>query len=275
MIMSGSIAVLGCGWLGLDLARSFVADGHIVHGSCQSQASVQKLSSFGVKGHNIQLKEKSISGNISSFLQGSSRLFLTLPPGLRSDPKRNFVAVIKQLLPYIQNSSVQEVVFTSSTGVFGPQQGVVTADTFAIPQTESGRQLLEVEGLLLTQSSFTSKIIRLGGLLGDDRHPVSHLIKKRMVAEPQAPVNLIHKQDAIGLVRFLSEHGRWQSIYHAVCPWHPTKKDFYEKAAQELNLPQPIFDQKKGTTTKKVMSPQVAAMGYVFKQPRLGLTLTP
>ena len=94
MIMSGSIAVLGCGWLGLDLARSFVADGHIVRGSCQSQASVQKLSSFGVKGHNIQLEEKSISGNISSFLQGSSRLFLTLPPGLRSDPKRNFVAVM-------------------------------------------------------------------------------------------------------------------------------------------------------------------------------------
>ena len=73
----------------------------------------------------------------------------------------------------------------------------------------------------------------------------------------------------------MSEHGRWQSIYHAVCPWHPTKKDFYEKAAQELNLPQPIFDHKKGTTTKKVMSPKVAAMGYVFKQPRLGLTLTP
>ena len=273
--MRDRIGVLGCGWLGLGLAQSYVADGFVVHGSRQSKKDADSLQEQGIHGFAVQINENYVSGNLSEFLHGVSRLFLTFPPGIRKNPKRNFVAVIQQLLPHIHKSKVKEIVFTSSTGVYGPQQGLVTPNTVPQPQTESGRQLLEVESILRSQDSFSTQIVRLGGLLGGDRHPVKQLAKLSVVDNPQAPVNLIHKADAIGLLSYLADQAPWQSIYNGVAPWHPTKQDFYEQAAKEMQLPLPKFTEEPGNANKVVTDPQVQSLGYAFLEPKLGLVQTP
>ena len=274
--MKERIGVLGCGWLGLGLAQSYVTDDFVVHGSRQSRKDADSLQEHGIYGFIVQISEKHDSGNLSEFLRGVSRLFLTFPPGLRKNPKQDFVAVIHNLLPHIHRSEVKEVVFTSSTGVYGPQQGLVTPSTVPQPQTESGRQLLEVEGILLSQDGFSTQIVRLGGLLGGDRHPVKQLAKLTVVDNPQAPINLIHKADAIGLLRHLADQAPWQSIYHGVAPWHPTKQDFYEQAAKEMQLPLPKFAIEPGNTNKVVTDPKVETFfGYPFIEPKLGLDQAP
>ena len=273
--MKKRIGVLGCGWLGLGLAQSYVADDFVVHGSRQSKIDADSLEEQGIHGFAVQISENHVSGNLSEFLHGVSRLFLTLPPGIQKNPKRNFVAVIQQLLPHINKSKVKKVVFTSSTGVYGPQQGLVTPNSVAQPQTESGRQLLEVESILRSQDGFSTQIVRLGGLLGGDRHPVKQLAKLPVVNNPQAPINLIHKADAIGLLRHLAEEAPWQRIYHGVAPWHPTKQDFYEQAAIEMQLPSPKFSKEPGNTNKIVTDPHLESLGYVFFEPKLGLVQTP
>lgn len=274
-IMKERIGVLGCGWLGLGVAQSYVADNFIVHGSRQSKKGADSLQKHGVHGFVVQISENHDSGNLTEFLNGVSRLFLTIPPGLQKNPKRDFVAMIHQLLPHIHSSEVKEVVFTSSTGVYGPQQGLVSPSIVPQPQTESGRQLLEVESLLRSQDGFSTQIVRLGGLLGDDRHPVKQLAKLPVVYNPQAPINLIHKVDAIGLLRYLADRAPWQSIYHGVAPWHPTKQDFYEQAANEMQLPSPKFAEDPGNANKVVTDPQVQSLGYAFLEPKLGLVQTP
>ena len=155
--MKERIGVLGCGWLGLGVAQSYVADNFIVHGSRQSKKGADSLQKHGVHGFVVQISENHVSGNLSEFLNGVSRLFLTFPPGLRKNPKRDFVAMIHQLLPHIHKSKVKEVVFTSSTGVYGPQQGLVTPSIVPQPQTESGRQLLEVESFYDPKTVFLPK----------------------------------------------------------------------------------------------------------------------
>ena len=127
--MKKRIGILGCGWLGLGLSQSFVEEGHDVHGSRQSNKGVNFLQENGIRGFVVQVHEDQIIGDLSAFLSKVNCLFLTLPPGIRKNPKRNFIAVIQQLVPHIQNTKVQQVVFTSSTSVFGPQQGLVTPQT--------------------------------------------------------------------------------------------------------------------------------------------------
>ena len=273
--MKERIGVLGCGWLGLGLAQSYAVDGFVLHGSRQSKKGANSLQEYGIHGFAVQISENHVSGNLSEFLHGVSRLFLTFPPGIRKNPKRNFVALIQQLLPHIHKSKVKEIVFTSSTGVYGPQQGLVTPNTVPQPQTESGRQLFEVESILRSQDGFSTQIVRLGGLLGGDRHPVKQLAKLSVVDNPQAPVNLIHKADAIGLLRYLADQAPWQSIYNGVAPWHPTKQDFFEQAAKEMQLPLPKFTEEPGNTNKIVTDPQIESFGYTFIEPKLGLDQAP
>lgn len=273
--MKERIGVLGCGWLGLGLAQSYVADDFVVHGSRQSKRDADSLQEQGIHGFAVQISENHVSGNLSEFLYGVSRLFLTLPPRIRKNTKRDFVAVIQQLLPHIHKSKVNEVVFTSSTSVYGPQQGLVTPNTVPQPHTESGRQLLEVEGILRSQDGFSTQIVRLGGLLGGDRHPVKQLAKLPVVNNPQAPINLIYKADAIGLLRYLADQASWHSIYNGVAPWHPTKQEFYEQVAKKMQLPLPKFAEEPGNNNKVVTDPQVDSLGYAFIEPKLGLYQAP
>ena len=92
--MKERIGVLGCGWLGLGVAQSYVADNFIVHGSRQSKKGADSLQKHGVHGFVVQISENHDSGNLTEFLNGVSRLFLTIPPGLQKNPKRDFVAMI-------------------------------------------------------------------------------------------------------------------------------------------------------------------------------------
>jgi len=115
----------------------------------------------------------------------------------------------------------------------------------------------------------------LGGLLGGDRHPVKQLAKLPLIDNPQAPINLIHKVDAIGLLRYLADRAPWQSIYNGVAPWHPKKQDFYKQAAKEMQLPSLKFSEDPGNTNKVVTDPQVQSLGYDFLEPKLGLVQTP
>lgn len=154
--MTPNVGILGCGWLGLPLAQKLLNSGHSVRGSVRQKSALNQLEHVGIEAHMIDCQETHIEGNIDAFLQGVSRLYVILPPGIRKNPTRDFVAVVRHLLTYINKSQVKELVFTSSTGVFGGQQGLVLPKTQPLPDSESGQQLIEVEKLLLSESSFYS-----------------------------------------------------------------------------------------------------------------------
>ena len=63
----------------------------------------------------------------------------------------------------------------SSTSVYGDSFPIVeiTEETKPNPDTESGKQLVIAETLFVQSNPhFKTTVIRFGGLLGDDRHPV-------------------------------------------------------------------------------------------------------
>ena len=60
-------------------------------------------------------------------------LILTLPPGLRQNPKRRFDLVIEQIVKHLVDSTVQEVIFISSTSVYGNARGDITEETPTLP----------------------------------------------------------------------------------------------------------------------------------------------
>ena len=100
-----------------------------------------------------------------------------------------------------------------------------------------------LKNLLKNLIDFETTILRFGGLIGADRNPARFLLKS---AQPvaNAPVNLIHQDDCIGIITTILEQNLWGEILNACCPEHPLKKDFYGKAAQISGLPVPgISDQ--------------------------------
>lgn len=276
------ISILGCGWLGLPLAKKLIEKGFLVNGSTTSEEKISILENSGIQPFLIALESNTISGNIEKFLAASKTLIIDIPPKLRrnsndSSPllRKTFVEKIENLIPFIEKSTIENVLFISSTSVYGTNNGVVTETTLAEPETESGKQLLEAESLLQNNKSFKTTILRFGGLIGEDRNPVTFLAGRKNLENPDTPINLIHQEDCIGIILEILRQAQndklvWSQTFNAVAPFHPTRKEYYTQKAKEWNLALPEFDGNKSSNRKIISNSKVEEfLKYTFVKTKL------
>ena len=276
--MGIKISILGCGWLGLPLAKSLLLKGYEVKGSTTSESKLEVLKNAGISPFQIQLEAHQIIGTIEDFLKETDVLIIDIPPGLRRETSTSneitFVNKIKNLIPYIEKSGTQKVIFVSSTSVYGDGFPIVeiTEEIKPNPDTESGKQLAIVEALLQSNLNFKTTVIRFGGLLGDERHPAKFLAGKTNVENPDAPVNLIQREDCIGIIEKIlkqvqHDNWEWNQTFNAVSPQHPKRKAYYHKKAEILNLPLPTFAKNSESKGKMISSKKVETiLGYSFQK---------
>jgi nucleoside-diphosphate-sugar epimerase len=266
--LTKQISIIGCGWLGLPLAKALIKNGFQVNGSTTSVEKLELLKSFGIDPYLIHITENSIKGDIFKCLDVSDTVIINIPPGLRKDAEVNFVKRIKNLIPYIEASTVTKVLFVSSTSVYADAIAipVFTEESPTHPDTESGKQLLEVEILLQKNQVFETTIVRFGGLIGDDRHPANSLSGKIQLKNPQAPVNLIHQQDAVNSIVHIIEKNAWNELFNVVTPSHPTRKTYYTEQCKHRDLPLPEFDETDISLGKTISSDKLQKeLNYTFQ----------
>lgn len=271
------ISILGCGWLGLPLAKVLLENGFSVKGSTTSVEKISVLQKSGIQPYLIALSENETTGNLSDFLENSKILIIDVPPKLRGSATENFVSKIKNVIPFIEKSTIENVLFISSTSVYGDTSTAlsVTEETDALPETESGKQLVQTEQLLQNNSNFKTTILRFGGLIGDDRHPIKFLAGRKNIENPNAPINLIHQDDCIGIVlEFLrqaqNDKLKWNETFNAVTPFHPSRKEYYTQKAVDLNLALPEFNVENSSFGKTISSSKIEnLLKYSFIKPNL------
>ncbi|TRX36724.1 Rossmann-fold NAD(P)-binding domain-containing protein [Flavobacterium restrictum] len=272
------ISILGCGWLGLPLAKALLEKGCVVKGSTTSPEKLSMLENSGIQPYLIALSEEEIAGNCDGFLENSKILIIDVPPKLRgsntnamTSTRKTFVEKIKNTLPFIEKSSIECVLFISSTSVYGDgNQCTVTEETKTGPDTEGGKQLVEVEQLLQKNTAFKTTILRFGGLIGEDRNPVKFLAGRENIENPTAPINLIHQDDCIGIVLKILETNSWGNTFNAVSPFHPTREAYYTQKAIAMDLALPKFNHSQPSVGKTIGSDKVSSvLKYTFVQTTL------
>jgi nucleoside-diphosphate-sugar epimerase len=276
------ISILGCGWLGFPLAKSLLQKGYLISGSTTSENKIPMLHNAGITPFLICLSEDKLEGEMDSFLKNSEILIIDIPPKLRGNAidtstalSKTFVKKIQNLIPFIENSSVKKVLFVSSTSVYADENVTITEESIPNPDTESGKQLLEAEVLLQSNENFQTTVIRFGGLIGADRHPIQFLSGKTHIENPEAPINLIHQEDCIGIIEKIiqqaqNEHFSWNETFNAVAPFHPNRKEYYTQKAMEFNLPLPHFNESNPSIGKLISSEKVEhILGYSFSKSKL------
>ncbi|WP_026727433.1 NAD-dependent epimerase/dehydratase family protein [Flavobacterium denitrificans] len=264
------ISILGCGWLGFPLAKKLIEKGNSINGTTTSENKLVTLKDSGINPFLVALESESVSESVNDFLSESEILIINIPPKLRTvDPnseKKVFVEKIRNLIPFIEKSIVKKVLFVSSTSVYGDENDFITENTIPNPETESGKQLFLAEAILQKNQNFETTILRFGGLIGEDRHPVKHLAGKENLENPDAPVNLIHLNDCIGIIEAIINQSKWNEVFNAVAPFHPTREEYYTQKAKEQNLVLPKFSAEKSNIKKIISSEKIQNnLKYQFK----------
>jgi len=246
---------MGCGWLGFPLAKRLIQAGYGVCGTTTSAEKVGVLEEAGIRPFVIALSDTEIEGPITDFLNSCETLIINVPPKLRGKgPKASYVGKMRLLLEHIKVSAVKQVVFVSSTSVYGDLQGTVTEETLPEPTSESGKQLVESEELFREQTNFQTTIVRFGGLIGPHRHPVSMLVRKEFLTDGTAPVNLIHLNDCIRILLAIIKEDQWGETFNAAHPNHPEKQEYYTEIARVKGLELPSYETSRGKIYKKIDS---------------------
>ena len=269
--MTKTVAIMGCGWLGLPLAQSLIVDGYVVHGTTTSEYKLGMLQKEGIAPFLISLTEDKIVGGISGFLADAEVLIINIPPKLRGGNKENYVKKMQLLLESVKVAKTKKVIFVSSTSVYGNIEGEVTEETMPQPNTESGKQLLAAENLFKNTPELRATIIRFGGLIGPDRHPVTMLSGRKGLKNGNHPVNLIHLDDCISILSLVIKNNWWGEIFNAVYPLHPAKKEYYHQVAAKKGMILPEYGQKSHISGKEIDSSRLLYVKkYIFTTSILG-----
>jgi len=269
----GSVTIIGAGWLGLPLAKSLLSSGAQVRASATTAEGVVRLIDRGLAGFRLALPE--IQHHES--LRNTQSLVISIPPRLRQG-QTDYSINIKALIDCAEQSgsAVENILLLSSTAVYNGLSGEIDESAQLDLTAQKVAAINSAEQLVLNAKVRNRTVLRLAGLLGEERHPGRFFKHGRAIPNPDSVVNLIHRDDVIGLItRYLSQLHlaakalQGQHIINCVAPNHPKRGSFYRRAAIAAAQPQPDLGDQREVQGKQVISRASQALDYSFKYPDL------
>ncbi len=250
-MIHSAISILGCGWLGKPLAIHLIEQGFTVNGST---TSISKLDDFSKNGiHPFLISLETFNETHIDFLNVST-LIIALP-------SKN-IEGFKNLLYFIEKSTVKNVLFISSTSVY-PSNNMEVTEEMELPPSP----LLEIETIFRNNSNFKATILRFSGLFGNTRKPGNWFKNGRTIPNPDGFVNMIHLDDCIGVISTILQQEKWNEVFNGCADTHPSRKDFYTKTKNDILVEPPIFENGTTIVSYKIVSNKKVKklLNYTFK----------
>jgi nucleoside-diphosphate-sugar epimerase len=273
-----SVGIIGCGWLGTALALSLLKTQAKVIATTTSATKQENLTRLGITTNLLTLPCAIKALNkLPIFKQ--QQLVICITPQLKYG-KYDYAEKIANIAKAAEYNNVKHIILLSTTAVYRGLSGKIDETVNVNLDNEKVQCLIKAENELANFSGQTS-IIRLAGLVGENRHPGNFLAGKTKLANAQAQVNVIHQQDAVGIIKTLltlnetstEQVNRRHSdeIYNAVSLTRASRQKFYQQAAKALALTPPEFNPNNVNTTDKMISAKKIQdkLNYQFVYPDL------
>ncbi|MCB0628763.1 MAG: NAD(P)H-binding protein [Saprospiraceae bacterium] len=261
------VSILGCGWLGFPLAKELIKDGYNVLGSTTRKEKMVQLKRAGIQPYLLQVGEV-LSGGIGDFFQ-TDLLLINIPPGRRRpDVAKRYPKEIRLITETARQAGMKRYLFISSTGVYEDVNRVVTEEEKTLVTEGSGAALLACERYLRSLPETEVSILRLAGLVGGERKAGRFLAGKENVRNGEAPVNMVHREDCLAVIKRIIDDGIWGETFNVCADKHPSRRDFYTRQAQKDGFTPPTFADEDTVSYKIVSSQKLKEqLGYDFQYP--------
>jgi nucleoside-diphosphate-sugar epimerase len=194
--------VLGCGYVGLELGRQLRERGHDVVGVRRSDAGLDAVAEAGLDPVRADVTDPD---SLAAVSDADWLVFAASSGGRGAEAARRvFVDGLDTAIEAFadRDSHPERLVYTSSTGVYGDHDGDWVDETTPLePTTPKTRVLAEAEDVALS-APFPSTVARFAGLYGPDRYRLERYLEGPVT---EGYLNMIHREDAAGAVRFALE----------------------------------------------------------------------
>jgi nucleoside-diphosphate-sugar epimerase len=235
---SGKLFCFGLGYSAMALARSLLADGWAVAGTCRTEEKRVALAAQGIEAHLFD-RGSPLSDPAAAFAQ-VTHVLSSVPPAEGGDPvvdaHGSEIAAI---------SGLRWVGYLSTTGVYGDRDGAwVDEATPPAPTTDRGRQRQDAEQAwcgLYQDHGLPVHLFRLAGIYGPGRNQLESVRagKARRIDKPGQVFSRIHVDDIVSVLRASMVRPNPGAAYN-VCDDEPApSREVVEFACQLLGVEAP------------------------------------
>lgn len=259
------IAIIGAGWLGKPLARQLLSQHYPLTVSCSHTDKAASLAITGVPAVSVTLAEEP-QGDWQGLLANKDIAICLLPASRGNHADTPLAVQIKQLLMMLKQYNVGKFIFVSSTSIYQKTNNALAETAPLNPQST----VYAAEQLIQQQQDIDYTIIRFAGLISEDRNPTRSLSKKsasgHIFDAGKSPVNLIHQNDAIGVIQAVIKQQCWGQIFNACCDQHASRQAFYQQGAKQLGITVPHFSDDNSKPDCIIANDKLKALlSYQFK----------
>lgn len=281
------VLVIGCGYVGLPLGAELVRRGHSVSGLHRSATTNAELKDSGVVPLQADITQPATLGQLP---RGFDWVINCVASGGGGEAEyrqlylQGMQNVIDWLIPAVQRVgfSIPRFVYTSSTGVYGQNDGSLVDETSGTePVSETTRVLVETEKVLLAagrERNFPALVLRAAGIYGPGR---GYLLKQFLRGEARIEgagariLNMIHRHDLIHAIIAALERGGAGEIYNVADDAPVSQLEFFQWLAAKLGRPLPpvvpedlAAPRKRGLTNKRISNQKLkTALNFTFTYP--------
>ena len=271
---SPRVLVVGCGYIGLQAARSLHALGWEVTGLTASAESARKLASepFRVMACDINDREALAAICPQGTPFDAVLDCVSSGRGGADDYRRVYLDGARSLIETLRPA---RFLFTSSTSVYAQTDGgTVTEESPALPDRETGRILKATEDRVLAHGG---QVARLAGIYGPGRWALLNLFlegRAEIEGDGSRVINQIHRDDAAAALVLLLTRPAAPGIYNVADDEPVTQAEAYRAFAEFYQQPLPPsgpidLNRKRGWTSKRVSNAKLRALGWSPRYPSL------
>jgi nucleoside-diphosphate-sugar epimerase len=279
------VAILGCGYVGLELGRQLDAAGHEAVGVRRSEDGLAAIEAAGLDAVRADVTE---ADSLAAVPDVDAVVFAASSGGRDADAARGvYVDGLQTAIDHFaaRPEPPAHVVYTSSTGVYGDHGGdLVDESTPLDPTTEKTRVLAQAETVLHDRSAahdLEGTVVRFAGLYGPDRYRLSRYLEGPVT---EGYLNMLHRDDAAGVVRFAltAEAAAGVDVLLAVDDEPVDRWAFADWLADECGVDRPprvttadrlaeddlsAATRRRLTTSKRCSNETLHDLGYEFVYP--------
>ncbi|QCW04426.1 SDR family oxidoreductase [Natrinema pallidum] len=200
------VAILGCGYVGIELGRQLASRGHEPIGVRRSEEGVERIAAAGFEGMRADITDR---GALAAVPDVDALVFAASSGGRGAEAARDvYVDGLRTAIEAFgeRENAPDRLVYTSSTGVHGDHDGDwVDEETPLEPTTEKTAVLVDAERLALDlppEYGIDGTVARYAGLYGPGRYRLERYLDGPVT---EGYLNMVHRDDAAGAVRHLLE----------------------------------------------------------------------
>jgi nucleoside-diphosphate-sugar epimerase len=256
--MNMQISIFGGGWVGNPLAVLLAQKGFLTKVSLSSYRSLPKSDNIIALDWKAMLHQSKEHWDL---MCDSEIQIWTIPPRRKENSSEFYLGVIKDWIQHINPSKVKKIIFLSSTSVYQNHNDWVNESS----DLDESSLITQAEKII-SQAPCPSIVLRLGGLMGEERY-VAKYFSGKIMDGGECPVNYVHQKDVLAILE-RTINNLDSGIYNVVAPEHPSKSAVGDADCERRNLPKAIWNLGECPTFKIVSSEKlINELGYEFLAP--------